>query len=203
MRNSLKKKKEFRKLNRHNTVTMENDFKIDHVSVGKFSYGGLCVYDYGNTDDYSLQIGDYVSIAPNVVFLLSVEHNYKTLSTFPFLAKFGIQDFEASNKGNIIVDDDVWIGYGAIVNSGVHIHQGAIIGSGAVVTKDVEAYSIVGGVPAQHIKFRFSKRVIEKLLTVDFKKIDRKEVIDNIGLFYTSLDEKNIDEIVNLLPRIK
>ena len=66
-----------------------------------------------------------------------------------------IQSTEAFGKGDIIVEDDVWIGYGAVIMSGVTIKQGAVIAAGSVVVKDVPAYSIVGGAPAKIIKYRF------------------------------------------------
>lgn len=70
------------------------------------------------------------------------------------------------NKGDIVVGNDVWIGYDAIIMSGVKIGDGAIIGSRAVVTHDVLPYTIVGGVPAKVIKRRFSDDVILKLLQI-------------------------------------
>ena len=66
------------------------------------------------------------------------------------------------NKGDIIIGNDVWIGYEAIIMSGVHIGNGAIIGTRAVVTKDVEPYTIVGGVPTHFIKKRFDDETIQQ-----------------------------------------
>jgi chloramphenicol O-acetyltransferase type B len=63
-------------------------------------------------------------------------------------------------NSKVIIEDDVWIGYGAIIMSGVKIRRGSIIAAGSVVTKDVEPYSIVGGNPAKLIKYRFSKEEI-------------------------------------------
>lgn len=68
------------------------------------------------------------------------------------------------NKGDIVIGNDVWIGYDAIIMAGVNIGDGAIIGARAVVTKDVEPYSIVGGVPAKEIRKRFAPDVVAKLL---------------------------------------
>lgn len=67
------------------------------------------------------------------------------------------------NKGDIVIGNDVWIGYEATILSGVHIGDGAIIGAKALVTKDVPAYSIVGGIPAREIKKRFDPETIQKL----------------------------------------
>ena len=70
------------------------------------------------------------------------------------------------NKGNIVIGNDVWIGYEAVIMAGVHIGNGAIIAARAVVTKDVPPYTIVGGVPARPIRKRFDEEVIRKLETL-------------------------------------
>ena len=68
------------------------------------------------------------------------------------------------NKGDIIIGNDVWIGFEAVILAGVHIGDGAVIGTRAVVTKDVPPYTIVGGVPAKPIKKRFPEKTISMLL---------------------------------------
>ena len=70
------------------------------------------------------------------------------------------------NKGDIVIGNDVWIGYEAVIMAGVHIGNGAIIAARAVVTKDVPPYTIVGGVPARPIRKRFDEEVIQKLETL-------------------------------------
>ena len=70
------------------------------------------------------------------------------------------------NKGDIVIGNDVWIGYEAVIMAGVHIGNGAIIAARAVVTKDVPPYTIVGGVPARPIRKRFDEEVIRKLETL-------------------------------------
>ena len=72
------------------------------------------------------------------------------------------------NKGDIVIGNDVWIGYDAVIMAGVHIGDGSIIGTRAVVTKDVEPYSIVGGVPAKEIRKRFAPDVIERLQAIQW-----------------------------------
>lgn len=64
--------------------------------------------------------------------------------------------------------NDVWIGYDALIMAGVRIGDGAIIGTRAVITKDVEPYSIVGGVPAKEIRKRFAPEVIKKLMEIQW-----------------------------------
>ena len=103
-------------------------------------------------------------MAEEVLFLLGDDHNLNYLMTFPHRAKILKEcPAEATSKGNIVVDDDVWIGYGATILSGVHISQGAVIAAGAVVTHDVPPYAIAGGVPAKVIKYRFEQPVILSL----------------------------------------
>ena len=106
---------------------------------------------------------------------------------------------EAISKGDIIVDDDVWIGYGATILSGVHIGQGAVVAAGAVVTKDAPPYAIVGGVPARVIKYRFSPEVIEQLLKLDYSKLTDNMIRERIDDLYTSLDGKTPEEVEKLL----
>lgn len=113
-------------------------------------------------------IGSYCSIADQVIFDGGFHHNLKNLSLFPF-NKFFPEWFHLNShpitKGDIIIGSDVWIGMRAIIMSGVKIGHGAVIGSNAIVTKDVEPYAIVGGVPAKLIKYRFDEFQREILLT--------------------------------------
>ena len=80
------------------------------------------------------------------------------------------------NKGDIVIDNDVWIGYEALIMAGVHIGNGAIIGSRAVVTKDVPPYTIVGGVPARPIRKRFDEEVIQMLETLKLWDLSAEKI---------------------------
>ena len=129
-------KRKFNKKFPQNDVIPMNIFPIEIISLGKFSYGELNITTFNNKSH--IFIKNYVSIAQDVNFLLDVEHNLHNISVFPYRVKvIGGITAEASSKGNIIIDDDVWIGYGATVLSGVHIGQGAVIAAGAVISKDV------------------------------------------------------------------
>lgn len=122
------------------------------------------------------------------------EHRVNTVSTHPYKAKCLRLGDEAFSKGDIVVDDDVWIGYGATIMSGTHIGQGAIVATGAVVTKDVPPYAIVGGVPAKVIKYRFSSDMIEELLKIDYSKLSEKMIKEHIDGLYSELDDvKQLD----------
>lgn len=123
-------------------------------------------------------------------FLLDSEHPTGHISSFPFKVKMlHTEASEALGKGNILVDDDVWIGYGAVVMSGVHIGQGAVIAAGAVVTKDVPPYSIVGGVPAKVIKYRFSAEMITELMRIDYSSLTEELVKEHIKELYNELSD--------------
>lgn len=100
-------------------------------------------------------IGNYVQIGYNVN-IVSVNHSYNN-PTIPIKK-------QGEYGGPIIIESDVWIGANAVILPKVILGKGSIIGANAVVTKNVKPYSIVGGVPAKFIKYRFSKTIVEKLL---------------------------------------
>tara|TARA_R110000868_G_scaffold20682_2_gene87173 strand:- start:2323 stop:2865 length:543 start_codon:yes stop_codon:yes gene_type:complete len=104
------------------------------------------------------EIGDNVIFGNYVALVGKYDHNYHQIGTSIRLAS-QIRDKNYSWHGlhsKVSIQDDVWVGYGAIIMSGVTIGKGSIIAAGSIVTKDVESYAIVGGNPAKFIKFRFS-----------------------------------------------
>lgn len=185
--------KKFQRRNKNSDVYLARETDIGLVKVGKFTYGSIDALV--SNDNAKLIIGNYCSIAPKVAFILSVDHYTSHISTFPFKVKaLGIAETEGVSKGNIIIDDDVWIGYGSAILSGVHIGQGAVVAAGAVVTRDVPPYAVVGGVPARVIKYRFSKDVIQELLRVDYGKLTKEMVEKHIdGLYEELKDTKQLD----------
>lgn len=184
-------KKKWRKKNFYNETTISRLCNIKNIQVGKLSYGQLNVYDWG-TQGEGLEIGSYVSIANDVKFILGGNHRYDTISTFPFKVKLGKEKIEAYTNGKIIVEDDVWIGMGSIIMSGVKINKGAVIAAGSVVTKDVPPYAIVGGNPAKIIKYRFNEKTIKKIIGIEF---DLKKINNNIDGFYEKIDDNSIEKI--------
>lgn len=146
--------------------TMYNDFVHDPRQFEKNNV----LYQYPINGD-SLRIGKFCSIACGAKFLFaSANHTQASVSTYPFPIFFEEWDLDIGDvtsawdhKGDIVIGNDVWIGYEAVVMAGVTIGDGAIIGARAVVTKDVPPYTIVGGVPARKIRRRFSDDVIARL----------------------------------------
>lgn len=118
-----------------------------------------------------LLIGKFCSIACGAKFLFNcANHTLQSASTYTFPLFYEEWNLDRQDigaawdcKGDIIIGNDVWIGYEAVILAGVHIGDGAIIGARAVVTKDVPPYTIVGGVPAQEIRKRFNPQTIERL----------------------------------------
>ena len=166
------------------------------VTVGKNSYGELNVTSFNNIS--RLYIGNYVSIAQGVTFLLDVEHYINHVSTYPFKKKILKGEDEAFSKGDISVGDDVWIGYGATVLSGVNIGQGAVIAAESVVTKDIPPYAIVGGIPAKVIKYRFSDEIIEFFSTLDYKNLTDQLIQEHINELYLDVNQMGLEKIKEL-----
>ncbi|MDO5554517.1 MAG: CatB-related O-acetyltransferase [Planctomycetia bacterium] len=156
-----------------------------NIEVGEFSFYNDFVNDprdfqrnnvlyHYPINDEKLIIGKFCSIACGAKFLFtSGNHTAKSLATYPFpifYERWGLTTDGITrawdNKGNIVLGNDVWVGYEAVIMQGVTIGDGAIIGTRAVVTKDVPPYTIVGGLPAKAIRRRFSDEVIESLLTL-------------------------------------
>lgn len=90
-------------------------------------------------------------------------------------------------KGQILIQNDVWIGRGSTIMGGVTIHNGAIIAANSVVTKDVEPYSIVGGNPAKIIKYRFEKEIVDKLIMIQWWNWDDKKISNNKKWFNNNI----------------
>lgn len=173
--------------------TMYNDFVNDPVQFEKNNV----LYHYPINHD-RLIIGKFCSIACGAKFIFtSANHSLHSLSTYPFPLFFEEWGLDKKNvtdawdhKGDIIIGSDVWIGYEAVILSGVTVGDGAIIGSRAVVTKDVPPYTIVGGVPAKIIRKRFSDETVSQLLELKWWNWDKEKIKRNIAAIKSGCIER-------------
>ena len=133
-------------------------------SIGDWTYGTPEILSW---DDFTrLSIGKFCSIGPAVVIALGGEHRTDWATTFPFNGLFDEArscSGHPHTKGDIVIGNDVWIGYNTLILSGVTIGNGAVIGARSVVAKDVAPYAIVAGNPVKQLRRRFSEEVIESL----------------------------------------
>lgn len=137
---------------------------VGSCSIGKNTYiGNGCVFE-------RTSIGAFTSVGPQVMCGLGT-HPLDFISTYPgFYTKnangakwLGVEK-EFADKKSVEIGSDVWIGARAIIIGGVKIGHGAVVAAGAVVTKDVEPFSVVGGIPARTIRYRFSETIIQAIL---------------------------------------
>lgn len=190
-------KKYWRQRNKHNFTMPTRILPSDLVEIGNYSYGPID-FLYWGTSGEKLIIGNYVSIAANVKFILGGEHHLNYATTYPFKVKISNEKIEALTNGPIILEDEVWIGYGVTILSGVRIGRGAVIGAGSVVAKDVPPYAIVVGNPQKIIKYRFTQSIIDRLLRIDISSIESDLIKKNIELFYSTLDDSVLSKLEHI-----
>ncbi|HHQ4655961.1 TPA: CatB-related O-acetyltransferase [Aeromonas hydrophila] len=194
-------RRKWRSLNNHNETTALNIFDLRAVSVGRQTYGMLNIRAWGGANE-KITIGDFVSIADNVVFLLGGNHNIKGYLNYPLYSKY-IEikpELDAQSKGEIIISNDVWIGFGAMILSGVKLGRGCVVGAGSVVTKSFPDYAIVGGNPAKIIGYRLQDNEIEIASQLDLDLIERNIMTEEIiELLYEKPTANNFFKLKKLL----
>ena len=191
------------------TIYLKNAITRGSISVGDYTMYNDTVHDPRDFEKNNvlyhypvnrdrLIIGRFCSIACGAKFLFtSANHAMRSLSTYPFpifFEEWGLDRTRVAdawdNKGDIVVGSDVWIGYEAVVLSGVTIGDGAIIGARAVVTRVVPPYAIVGGVPARLIRKRFDDKTIETLLRLKWWNWPSEKIARHIAAIQNGrLDE--------------
>jgi virginiamycin A acetyltransferase len=175
-------------------VFLKNIIKNPNIIVGDYTYYD----DFENPENFErnvlyhfdfegdkLIIGKFCAIASDVKFIMNGgNHRTDWFTNYPFPI-FG-QGWEKAmpdswpNKGDTVIGNDVWIGYGATIMPGVHIGDGAIIATASVVTRDVPPYSVVGGNPAQVIRQRFEDEVIQELLEIQWWNWEIEKITENL-----------------------
>lgn len=154
----------------------------DPAGVERFEEHVLYHFDFIGD---RLIIGKYCSIAAETRFIMNGGNHPTTwLTTFPFpIFGHGWERAEPPawpSRGDTRVGNDVWIGYGATIMPGVTVGDGVIVATKAVVTRDVPPYAIVGGNPAQVIRYRFDERTIARLLEIRWWEWDRERITQNV-----------------------
>ncbi len=189
---------------------LKNIIRNPNIIVGDWTYYD----DFENPENFEknvlyhfdfigdkLIIGKFCSIGSGVKFIMNgANHDVNLFTTYPFAIfggtwseKVGIPEV---NKGDTAINNDVWIGYDALIMPGVNIGDGAVIASNAVVTKDVEPYTIVGGNPAQLIRKRFDEGVIEMLLTLRWWDWDIETITEHLPIL-SSNNLAGLSELVD------
>lgn len=176
---------------------LKNLIKNPNIIVGDYTYYD----DFENVENFEknvkyhfdfvgdqLIIGKFCMIASDVTFIMNgANHLTESISAYPF-AVFGngweksMDGKEYPIKGNIVIGNDVWIGYNATIMAGVTIGDGAIIAANATVVKDVAPYSIVGGNPAREIKQRFTQEKIDQLLRLKWWDWPVEKITRNLSV---------------------
>lgn len=179
-------------------MTFQDKYISDKVFVGDFTYGVPEIITFKD-DPTKVYIGKFCSIAPSVKIICGGLHRTDWISTYPFNCY--MQDYSyikghPTTKGDIRIGNDVWIGDGVTILSGVTIGDGAVIAAGAVVTKDVESYSIVGGVPATFIRKRFDDEIIHNLQELKWWDWDYDKIYEAIPLLQSSRFEELCEKYI-------
>jgi len=155
---------------------------------GKVRLGFRTTLGINNMFFGNIIVGKYCQIGANVAFH-ATNHPINHMTTYINKRLFnGLKDLKTNKE--IIIGNDVWVGHGAIVLSGVSIGNGAIIGAGSIVTKNVEPYSIVVGNPAKSIKKRFEDSIIKEIEELQWWNLSDTELEKIKPLFLRNFDNK-------------
>jgi acetyltransferase-like isoleucine patch superfamily enzyme len=175
------------------------------LEVGRHTYGPT---DFDRvfpmyTEGARTVVGAFCSISPECRILGGGEHVIDRASTFPLNARLfdegGRTGPDATDTGPTVIGNDVYIGVGAIVLSGVSIGDGAVVGAGAVVTKSVPSYAIVAGNPAQLVRYRFESDVRARLQALRWWDWSDEEILESRRWFMGDI-ESFLDEMERVRP---
>jgi len=155
----------------------KDDPRLRRFDIGSYTYG-IPTVQFANSGA-TLTIGRYCSIASDVTILLGGNHRADWITTYPFSAIFQEHRGFAghpSTKGDVIIGNDVWVGRGALILSGVRIGNGAVIGAQSVVSKDVPPYAIAAGNPARVVRARMAEEWIQRIQHTEWWKCEPREL---------------------------
>lgn len=166
-------------------VTIGPDAGRAFLTMGAHSYGLPRVLAYAGNDARA-RVGAFCSIGADVEFLLGGYHHPEWVSTFPFRIMLQLpgafEDGQPTTRGDVVVENDVWIGRGAKILSGVTVANGAVVGAFAVVTRDVRPYAIVVGNPARELRRRFDDERVDALLASRWWEWPLERIVEYVPL---------------------
>ena len=165
---------------RYNINLQNKEFPIISADIDSYIVSGKILSGINLCSEmgiHNIQLGRFNACSNNIMFMVDANHDYKSVH------QGTIQNIPLGNhtnvnrKGQIIIENNCWVGYGATINAGVTIHDGAVVGANAMVTKDVPPFAIVAGNPAKIVGYRFSQEIIEKLLTIRWWDWSKEEIV--------------------------
>ena len=165
--------------------------------VGPFTYGAENLKILFRDSGEKVIVGKFCSIAKDVTILLGGGHRHDWVTTYPFglvfQEEFGTEQRkgQTTSKGSVVIGNDVWIGTGTTIMSGVKVGDGAVIAANSHIVHDVPSYGIVGGNPAALIKFRFDDATIKRLLEIRWYEFPELE-IDSIKMMLTQIPNESV-----------
>lgn len=173
-----------------------NNVRITHM--GTKHHTNSTIHTEAHHIQNRLRLGNYISIASGCKFLLSGNHDWQRTTTYlnPWIE--GSDTEGLLTNGDIVIESDVWIGMDVTVMSGVTIGTGAVVAAGSVVSKDVEPYTIVGGVPCKVIKKRFDEKTIQRLLATEWWNLPEEKLKKYEELLFS----RNIQDFLYEIERI-
>jgi len=169
------------------------------MEVGEYTYGAqnIKVRQWG--EGKRLKIGKFCSIADNITVYMGGNHRTDWITTYPF-GHVNLDEFTTFNglghpstNGDVVIGNDVWIGSGATIMSGITIGDGAVVAANSHVVSNVEPYSVVGGNPSKHLRYRFSSAQITSLLRIAWWNWD----VSTINSELTNLCHTDIQSFIN------
>lgn len=148
---------------------------------------------------HNLQFGKFDSVALGAEFCMGINHNYLnlTMGVSDLFQNTDNAECKYRQKGQILIQNDVWLGHNVTVMPGVIIHNGAVVAANSHVVKDVPPYAIVGGNPAEVIKYRFDREIIDKLLTIQWWNWSDEKIQANSRYFYSENVSEFYQEALN------
>lgn len=168
-------------------LSCRESVRAGQASVGEGTYGNPVMH-FGPGEQTRVEVGSYCSFATGVEILAGGEHRTDWVSTYPFRVRWGLEglyeDGHPRPAGDIVIGNDVWVGAGALILSGVRIGDGAVVGANAVVASSVRPYAVVVGNPAREIRRRFTDDQVQALMRIawwDWPEPKVREVVGELN----------------------